>query len=203
MKRFAGLLIVFLCLPAARADSLWERRDPRFANLFEDNRPRRVGDILTIVVRENTDIEQKDEREQKKKTKMEGNFSFAGSMEGNTTSKKAAASLDTAGGTNKELDARSEYTSDRRFIDRMSVVVIAVLPNGNLVVEGHRKRVVGGEMRTLMMRGIVWPAHIGPANTIQSQYIANFQVFYIGKGTETRTLHHGWFGKGFHKVWPF
>ena len=196
----AGLL---LSLADSRADSLWQRRDPQFATLFQDSRPRRVGDVLTIVLSENTGIEHKDERDMHKKTQIDGKFNFSGTIEGNSISKKAGASMDTATTANKQQENKSDYTSDHKFLDRMTVIVVDVLPNGNLVVEGHRKRVVSGEMRMLQVRGIVWPAHIGPANTIQSQFIANCEMYYLGKGPATSTTNHGWYGKILEKVWPF
>jgi flagellar L-ring protein precursor FlgH len=195
--------VLGLASGSVQADSLWERRDPRFANLFQDTRARRVGDILTIVVRENTDIEHKEERDMKRKTKLEGNVNLAGSMSGNVASHKFATSFDGTGGTNKEFDSKADYTDDRRFVDRMSVVVVGVLPNGNLVIEGYRKRIVSGEMRMLKVRGLVWPPHIGPANTIQSQFIADFEVEYVGKGAETRVNKHGWFSTFLGPLWPF
>lgn len=206
MAAWARLLLVgvgLVGLNTIQADSLWLRRDPRFAEMFQDTRARRVGDLLTIVVRENTDIEHKEQRDMKKKTNSAAKFNLAGSVAGDVSSNKISGSLDASGSTNKELDAKSDYLSDRRFIDRMTVVVVDVLPNGNLIIEGHRKRVVSGEVRMLKMRGIVWPNHIGPYNTVQSQYIGNFEVYYIGKGAETSATSHGFFGKCMHKLWPF
>ena len=40
--------------PMVVADSIWDRRDPRYAFLFQDNRARAIGDILTVTVTETT-----------------------------------------------------------------------------------------------------------------------------------------------------
>ncbi len=69
----------------------------------------------------------------------------------------------------------------------MSFIVVDVLPNGNLVVEGCRQRLITREMRTLRLRGIVRPADIGPFNTVQSQYIANLYFTYEGRARNRTT----------------
>ena len=46
----------------ARADSIWERREQRSAFLFVDNRARRVGDLLTVTVKESTGAKNNEER---------------------------------------------------------------------------------------------------------------------------------------------
>ena len=75
----------------ARAESLWERRDPRCAFLFEDTRARHVGDLLTIVVRESTDIGQREKRALDKQSESGGLFNFKGKTVGNASSKGASA----------------------------------------------------------------------------------------------------------------
>lgn len=189
--------------PPQFGNSLWARRDPYFANLFVDNRPRKIGDVLTVVVSETTGIEHKDERDHSKKTSMSGTFSFEGNISGNQVSQKAGSGIDTSAATDREFGSKVDYTSDRRLLDRMTVMVVDVLPNGNVIVEGYRKRVVSGEMRMLKIRGVVWPPHVGPGNTIQSQYIANFEVYYLGRGPETGCMTNGWFGKMVNVFWPF
>ena len=45
-----ALILTLLTGPLVRADDLWDRRDPQMANMFNDYRARRVGDLLTIVI---------------------------------------------------------------------------------------------------------------------------------------------------------
>ena len=85
----------------------------------------------------------------------------------------------------------------------MTVTVIAVLPNGNLVVEGFRQRVLNHEVRLLRVAGVVRPADISATNTVQSQYIADFIVHYTGRGPESSYTNHGWWGRALNVVWPY
>ena len=85
----------------------------------------------------------------------------------------------------------------------MTVTVIDVLPNGNLLIEGTRRRVVSGEERMLRVSGMVRPSDITVNNLVESQFIANFQVSYGGKGTDSRFTNQGWFSRIVNHVWPF
>ena len=205
LLRLAALAVVGLCaLPRADADSIWDRREPRAAYLFEDTRARRVGDLLTIVVREITDINESDQRQMRKESKAGGIFNFKGNVKaGKVLARDATVSMDTSGSANRRFDGRADYTSDRRFLDRMTVTVIDVQPNGNLVIEGCRRRTLTGEDRLLRVSGVVRPVDIGSGNTIQSQSIANFQVTYEGRGPESSFSNQGWVSRFLNVVWPF
>ena len=88
----------------------------------------------------------------------------------------------------------SNYTSQRTLTDGMAVQVIAVLPNGNVVIEGFRTRVMAKENRTIRVSGIVRPEDIGVNNTVNSNFIGNFTMEYLGKGEESSYMDSGWLG---------
>ena len=185
------------------ADNLWDRRDPNTAYMFHDYRARKIGDVLTIVIEETTGSDAQEKREMEKKTKANAALnaqgstsalgkvlrSFAGDVDGSSTSQRA-------------FDGKANATIDRKFSDRLSVVVVGVMPNGNLIVEGHRQRFITREMRTLHVMGIVRPADIGPYNTVQSQYLANLHISYQGRGPESSYMNQGWGGRIVNKLWP-
>ena len=102
------------------------------------------------------------------------------------------------------MNGTSNYQSNRNLVDNMAVQVVQVMPNGNLVVEGFRTRVVSGEERTIRVSGIIRPDNIGVNDSIQSQYVANFTLEYFGKGQSRRvTSNNGWLGRVMNKLWPF
>src|SRR5262245_22124975 len=122
LPRLAALAVIGLCgvLSPAVPDSVWDRHNPRAAFLFADNRARRVGDLLTIVVRETTDINESDQRQLRKEAKAGGFFDFKGATKaGKLLSRDATVTMETSGSANRRFDGRADYTSDRRFIDRM------------------------------------------------------------------------------------
>jgi flagellar L-ring protein precursor FlgH len=108
------------------------------------------------------------------------------------------------GNTSKRtFQGNSQLTSDRRFIDRITVTVVDILPNGNLVVEGYRSRVVAGEERVLRITGIVRPADIAQSNIVQSQFVANFKVSYLGRGPQSSYVNQGYFSRALNILWPW
>lgn len=185
------------------ADSIWDRRDQRHGYLFVDNRARHVGDLLTVVVREVTGASTTEERTLDKTNKTSGKFNFAGKTSSNGVGREAAAEFDANQSSERAFNGKSEYENDRRFLDQMTVTVVDVLPNGNLVIEGYRKRVVSNETRLLRISGVVRPNDIDLKNTVESRSIANFNVAYEGTGVESRFTNQGWLGRVGNKVWPW
>jgi flagellar L-ring protein precursor FlgH len=203
-----GLSLLWLGLAAgaasAQGNSLWARRDVYAPTLFEDTRARRVGDLLTVLVNESTELEGRDKKELSKDTKGGGTLDLAAKYAaGKLTTREFTGSFAGNGTSTRSLDAKANNTIDRRFVDHMTVIVVAVLPNGNLVIEGQRKQVITREARTLYLSGIVRPLDIGPYNTIQSLSIAEMKLVYDGHGPESSYTNNGWFGRFLNKVWPF
>jgi flagellar L-ring protein precursor FlgH len=199
-----GLTVVFVAISSGRAqpDSLWERRDPRMANMFQDYRARNPGDLLTIVVNETTEFGALETRQMNKETKNAFSYIFKASASTDAGSTAAATNVDNQLNTQRKFDGTNNSSIDRKFVDRMTVTVVGVMPNGNLVIEGWRKRVLNREVRTLKVSGVVRPADIGPFNTVQSSFIGNFTVAYIGKGPESSYTNQGWGGLILNKILP-
>ncbi|MFO0863139.1 MAG: flagellar basal body L-ring protein FlgH [Gemmataceae bacterium] len=188
----------------ARADSIWDRRDPYLSSMLEDYRARRPGDLLTLVVSENTNFEGQEKRNMNKETKTNALFAFNGTSTGNSgITRSFTNSLAGTANSARKFDGTSNSTIDRKFTDTMTVMVTGVMPNGNLIIEGVRQRVVGRELRTLRIQGIVRPADVGPFNTVQSQSVGNFRVSYEGAGPDSNFTNQGWGGQIMNYIWPF
>lgn len=202
-NRQIGFIIVFLaalhCAPTCCAQSIWAKRNPRFSHFFFDTGARRAGDLLTVLVRENTDVTNRDQRSLGKTTSAGFDFDFAGASTGAASSANATI----AKNSNREFDGDSQYQIARQFTDRITVQVIEVRPNGDLVIAGSRTQVVGEEQRQLMISGVVRPQDVSANNTVTSQYVADFRVEYQGCGPETHFTNQGWVGRITNRIWPF
>jgi flagellar L-ring protein precursor FlgH len=185
------------------ADSIWDRRDQRVGYLFVDNRARRVGDLLTVVVREVTGASTTEERKLDKTNENTGKFTFAGKTATTGAAKSAAAEISSDQTSERKFSGTAGYENDRKFLDQMTVTVIDVLPNGNLVIEGFRKRVVSNETRMLRISGVVRVNDVDLKNSIESKSIAHFSVEYEGSGVESRFTNQGWLSRVGNKVWPW
>jgi len=203
VKRFAYalLLLVLTALSIGRADSIWDRRDPRYGYLFQDNRARNIGDVLTVAITESTVANEQDQKNLSRTSSGSASVTLFDVLRTPASTGTAAAG-GAAGSTQIQFPSQNtamsfagsaQNTTNRVFTDTMGVVVVDMLPNGNLVVEGYRSRVVAGEERVLRITGIVRQADIGVGNVIPSTNIANCRISYLGRGASTNTTKQGIF----------
>ena len=204
IRRLAIALALAALLPEpGSAQSLWQRRDPERVFLFYDTQARRVGDLLTIIIREDTNVANKEQRLMNKETttNAKADFSFSaagifGNSDGTLTSDDTITSDRTFGGN-------ATFSSARQFTDRVTVQVLDVLPNGNLVVGGRRSVIVENDVRTLVVSGIVRQWDVSPDNTVLSSYVSQLDMHYEGRGTESKFVNQGWLGRAVNWLWPF
>ena len=197
MRRWIVALLTFavVAFSVGRADSLWERRDPRYAFLFQDNRARSIGDTLIVTISETTVTNEQDARNLNRTTSGSGQvtlFDRIRTPQNNDAGTPGQTLVQApTQQTAMQFAGTSQNTTNRVFTDRLAVTVVDVLPNGNLVVEGYRSRVVSGEERVLRITGVVRPADVQVGNVVPSGSIANFRISYLGRGPATRTTKQG------------
>lgn len=187
--------------PDARAQSLW--RDEVSKPMYADKRAAGVGDILTIIVQENTATTKDSKTATAKQSGMDASLAaFFYSP--------AASSLLTKGGTLPALKygLKNDFTgggtvnNSEKILARAAVTVIDVLPNRNLVVEGQRETAFGGEQQTVILRGVVRPEDVLANNTVYSYNVAEARVQIISKGTLNDSQKKGWFTRIWDKINP-
>lgn len=202
------LVAMAICLTpetgvAQYRNSLWSRRKPQRVTLFYDTQARRAGDLLTILVTENTSITNRDQRALSKDSKSGSALGFNSTTGGDFGVSSAFADLDHETSADREFNGASRFSSSRGFTDRLTVRVQSVLPGGNLWVVGSRRISVEGDERNLCVSGIVRPIDIRANNTVQSQYVSDLRVRFSGNGTESRFTHQGWLNRKLNRIWPF
>ena len=199
--------VIVICLvicvgTSLQADSIWARRDESKNDVYADNKARHIGDILTILIIEESTVENKIKRTLSKETTRSTNFDGGVSLEHILPE---VPSLKLGGGTKytNTLDGKADYKNEREFTDSISVVVMDIMPNGNLVVSGTRDRKIAGDIQVMEVSGIVRPNDIAFNNTIQSKQIANFKIISRNKGVSAPYTRPNWLGKIFDVIWPF
>jgi flagellar L-ring protein precursor FlgH len=195
----AGLALASPCA----AQSLWDQRTPARAFLFHDVQARHVGDLLTLVVSETTDVDNQEQRKLGKATDASSDLGLSHSVSGILGNSSGDLAESFSSSSDRNFNGNAKFSSARAFIDQVTVTVSDVLPNGNLVISGRRRVNVDGDERDLVVSGIVRSLDVRPDNTVQSRYVSNLQIAYEGSGVEKRFTKQGWLGKFTNKLWPF
>jgi flagellar L-ring protein precursor FlgH len=170
-------------------------------SIYSDVKARRIGDIITVNLRENTS---------------------ATKSAGTTTSRESDASVSpitglggnavNIGGQAIQLGVKgdNQFSGDAKanqsnnLNGNISVTVIQVLANQNLVVRGEKWLTLNNGDEYIRLTGVVRPADISPSNEIVSTKIANARIQYSGTGTFSSAQQHGWLSQFFSSQWwPF
>lgn len=152
---------------------------------FKDQRAHRVGDILTVSV---TIADKAEFDNQSERSRTSSNTTGVGGVLGSIFNNVAAdVDADTAVSSDSDLsDSGSGSVNRSETLEtQVAAVITQVLPNGNLVIEGHSEVRVNFEVRDLIVAGIVRPEDIDNDNMIESSKIAEARIAYGGRGQIT------------------
>ncbi len=168
--------------------------------LHEDLKARRIGDMLTVVLEEETDAEKKAETDTAKKTGV--NISGTTLLGEQVT--RDGETIDTDLQSDHFFDGGGESTQSNSLTGSVTVTVVDVLVNGNLSVQGEKWIHINQGEEYVRLRGIVRPIDINPDNTISSVRVANAHIQYSGDSTLNDSNEMGWLAKFFNSKWmPF
>ena len=176
--------------------------NPVLANdLYADKKALRTGDIITVVLRESTQASKTAKTETDRETEL-GLEPVIG-LGGNPV---------TIGGDSIQMGVNSDasFTGDAKsnqsnsLSGNISVNVMRVLPNGNLVIRGEKWLTLNTGQEFIRLEGIVRPADVSSENTVESSRIANARIQYSGKGELQETQSAGWLSRFFMStLFPF
>ena len=141
--------------------------------LFEDRRPRNIGDTLTIVLQENY---------------LQGLF-------GN-----ARADVEASGGNT--FNGKGGANASNTFSGTLTVTVDQVLVNGNLHVVGEKQIAINQGTEFIRFSGVVNPRTISGSNTVPSTQVADARIEYVGNGYINEAQNMGWLQRFFLNLSP-
>jgi flagellar L-ring protein precursor FlgH len=196
------VIVASILLPAnySQAGSIWAKRDKNMKELYADDVARQIGDILTIKITEASKVDNKAKRDMKKET--DRSTSFDGEL-GIDHILPSIPGFTMQAQSGNEMKSKADYKDERKFEDEISVVVMDILPNNNLIVMGTRSRNIAGDIQTIEISGIVRPSDIAFDNTVKSEKVADFRIVTKNSGVSAPYTKPGWLGKIFDIIWPF
>jgi flagellar L-ring protein FlgH len=160
--------------------------------LFEDRRARLPGDIVTIQVQEKTSARQRSNTSLGRDGKVSGSVTAIPLLPLSILKRANAG-----GSSNNALDAKGETGSDNDFTGVITVTVLEVRANGNLVVSGEKQIGVNQNVDILRFSGVINPATIQPGNFVSSTQVADARLEYRGRGDIDRAQTTGWLSRFF------
>jgi flagellar L-ring protein precursor FlgH len=165
---------------APRADrstgSLWSP-DAALADPAMDYKAHALNDTLTLLVSVQTTAAQSgsvnNSRDFSTTSAITG---LLGGLSTSGTNPLFAANSSTA------LKGSGQTASNTTFSTSLTGHIIAVLPNGNLVVEAHREIDMNNQHEEVIVRGVTRPGDISPVNTVPSSSLSDLEIELKGKG---------------------
>lgn len=163
--------------PRATSGSLWSAGAP-LGDLAMDLRPRRVNDLLTIVVLDRASAVARGSVKSARagEARASVNSIFGKPPGGSRLPSLLNLSSDTS------LDGKGETSRETVLRTTLSARVTHVLPNGVLVVEGHKSVRVNSELQLVTVRGLVRPLDVSAGNAVYSDHLADLEIAVNGKG---------------------
>jgi flagellar L-ring protein precursor FlgH len=166
--------------------------------LFEDRRARNVGDTLIITLNEKTNASKKSNSN----ASRTGSNSFSAPTILGLPGKSFQNATLAASSANT-FDGKGESVSNNDFTGTITVTVIEVLPNGNLLVSGEKQVGINQGSEFIRFSGVVNPTTIVNSNTVSSVQVADARLEYRANGYVDEAQTMGWLSRFFLSVLPF
>jgi flagellar L-ring protein precursor FlgH len=166
--------------------------------LFEDRRARSVGDILTISISETTSASKKSSSTAGRTGSTNASVTGLAGLPG-----KSLLGSNVAASSASAFEGKGDSASNNVFTGTVTVTVIEVLPNGNLLVSGEKQLGINQGSEFVRFSGIVNPASVSASNTVSSTQVADARIEYRGNGYIDEAQTMGWLGRFFMSVLPF
>ncbi len=157
-----------------KAESLWREAEEEAngQSIFSETKGHKIGDIITILIIENSTAVQKATTQNKKSSNLDvkagtGPLSFIPNI---------------SGGSSGDFSGDGTTSRSGNISAKISARVTKIYPNGNLAVEGKRSIRINDEVQDITISGIARTLDISSDNTILSTFLADAQIKYKGNG---------------------
>lgn len=165
--------------------------------LFEDRRPRMVGDTLTIELEEQVSAS--------KTSSSNANRTGSIGLSLATTSSRASQvgdfGLDAS--TTNDFSGGGGSQANNSFTGTISVTVMQVMPNGHLRVRGDKQIAINQGTEFIRFSGVVNPRTITGENTVSSTQVSQARIEYVGDGYINEAQRMGWLHRILLNISPF
>jgi len=183
--------------PPAANGSIFQTASYGNRPLFEDQRPRMPGDVLTVVFNEQVSASKSSQSSASRKSES----SFDPTVVPNGLSALGKLGVDLKGG--HDFQGSGGSNANNTFTGTITVTVVQVLNNGNLRVHGEKQIAINQGTEYIRFAGTVDPRTISGDNSVLSTRVADARIEYVGDGYINDAQRMGWLQRAMLKVWPF
>lgn len=177
---------------AAETGSLFNLQQA--SSLYDDSKPHGVGDIITILLEENTKAAKSSDANLSKSNDATMSPLEVGGQELNLGEYNFSYNLN----NDNNFTGNAEANQSNSLSGSISVEVIEVLANGNLVVRGEKWITLNTGDEYVRLSGTIRPDDIDYDNTVASQRISNARIQYSGTGTNQDMQEPGFLARFFN-----
>lgn len=166
--------------------------------LFEDRRARQVGDTLTVKLVEKTEAKRKSETKEDREGSLDLNIPVA-TLNGRAIGKGTSFAPNSA----STQDFKDDETNSNSVTGSITVTVLEVLDNGNLMVAGEKQVAVNNDTEYLRLAGVVNPRDITRDGTVNSTQIADARIESKNSQSLDKSQMVSMMARFFLTVFPF
>ena len=167
---------------------------------FGRGRNYQIGDLITVILNESTQAARSQGTDISRDASNTAIPAGTNTMVGKIKPELTGINLNAA-----KTTSTGKGTADQKasLSGSVTVTVIEILANGNLVVRGEKKLGLSEGTEVIQVSGVIRPQDVGPNGTVQSLRLANAQISYRGTGDLAIASKPGWGTTGLMKFWPF
>ena len=168
---------------------------------FEDIRARRVGDVINVILDEQTDASKTASTSANKATTigLPSPTLFGGAV---TLGGRAILANDIS--ASSDFSGSGDSSQSNELTGTIAVVIEEVLSNGNMRIRGQKRLTLNQGSEVVRVAGLIRPVDITPENTVLSGRIADANIIYGGSGLLADANKAGWFTRIISSpYWPF
>lgn len=167
--------------------------------LFEDRRPRNIGDIVTVVIQEKTNAAKNVSTSTNRSSNASMDFGVVPALLPGDLG--ARQNFEVTGAN--QADGKGSTSAANTFAGTLTTTVVGVLPNGNLQIAGDKQIAINRGSEHLRFSGVVDPRSITGANTVSSTQVADARIEFRSKGVMDEVQTMGWLQRFFLNISPF
>lgn len=200
--------------------SLWRGESSERLLAFE-NRARRVGDVLTVLIEETANASNEALTELERESSIDASLdsdialqtlitrpvlnllNLLGFTDLRSDDEPSGPVQVVDASTTADYDANGKLERKASFVTTVACMVTDVTSSGLLRVEGTRNLTINNETQVIQLAGYVRPEDVRIDNTVPSALIASADIYYSGAGVLSEDQRVPWLTRIFKRVLPF